>query len=354
MRRSALLPLALAVPALVLAGCGSSGSSTSATTATTGTGGGTSSVLVGAGSTLVAPLMSKWSSDYSKKANVTVTYGSIGSGGGISQITARTVDFGASDAPLTPDQAKAANGVVQIPWALAATVVVYNLRGAPNGLKLTGSVVADIYQGKVTHWNDPAIAKLNPGVTLPATKITPVYRSDSSGDTYAFTSYLAKVSPSWKSAVGASTQVSFPKGLGSKGNDGVSATLSRLNGGIGYVAISYVAPNHLDYARIQNAAGKYPTPGIASITAAAKAVTTIPSDNAISLVDPPASAPGAYPISTYTYALVPMKSGKATTMRDFLTYAVTAGQAFGPPLEFAPLPSHVVAADKKTIATITT
>jgi phosphate transport system substrate-binding protein len=336
--------------AATLTACGSSGSSSSSATATSGT----SSVLVGAGSTLVAPLMSKWSADYSKRANVTVTYGAIGSGGGIAQITARTVDFGASDAPLSPDQAKAANGVVQIPWALAATVVTYNLKGVPNGLKLTGPLVADMFQGKVATWNDPAIAKLNPGVTLPATKVTPVYRSDSSGDTYAFTSYLSKVSPSWQSAVGASTQVSFPKGLGSKGNDGVSATLSRLNGGIGYVAISYVAPNHLAYARIQNAAGKYPVPGIASISAAAKAVTTIPSDNAISLVDPPASAPGAYPISTYTYALVPMKSSKATTLRGFLTYAVTTGQAFGPPLQFAPLPSQVVAADKTTIGTIST
>jgi phosphate transport system substrate-binding protein len=349
-RRLICLPLAAVSLSIVLAACGSSGSSSSGTTAASSSG--TSSVVVGAGSTLVAPLMSKWSADYSKTANVTVTYGSIGSGGGIAQITARTVDFGASDAPLTPDQEKAAKNVLQIPWALAATVVSYHVKGVPNGLKLTGPVVADIYLGKVTKWNDPAITKLNPGVALPDTKITPVYRSDGSGDTYAFTSYLSKISPAWNSRVGTSTQVAFPTGLGAKGNDGVAAAVSTTNGAIGYVAISYVAANGLDYARIQNAAGAYPKPGIASITSAANAVTTIPSDTVISLVDPPASAKVAYPISTYTYALVPQSSPKAKTLQAFLSYAVTHGQKYGPPLQFAPLPSAVAAAAKTTIAKI--
>ena len=329
--------------ALFAAGCGGGGGS--------GNGGG-SKTLVGAGSTLVAPLAAKWSGDYQQRAGVTVTYGAIGSGGGIVQITARTVDFGASDAPLSPDQASSCEGCVQVPWALAATVTAYNVKGVPNRLRLSGPVLAEIFLGKVTQWNDSEIARLNPGVQLPATRIVPVFRSDGSGDTYAFSDYLAKVSPEWKDKEGVSTQVSFPTGTGAKGNDGVSAVIGRANGAIGYLAIAYVFSGHLDYALVQNAAGKFPVPGIPSILAAAKAATTIPADNAISITDPPASAPGAYPISTFTYAIVPKSSGKASTLRPFLTYAVTDGQTFGPPLRFAPLPPTIVTAAKKAIGTI--
>ena len=253
--------------ALPLAGCGGSSG---------GSGGSESKVLVGAGSTLVAPLLAQWSNDYAKKTGVTVTYGAIGSGGGIAQITARTVDFGASDAPFTPDQASACKDCIQLPWALGATLASYNLKGAPAKLKLSGPVLADIFLGKITHWNDPAIAKLNPGATLPATTITPVYRSDGSGDTYAFTDYLAKVSPEAKSKLGVSTQVNFPKGIGGKGNDGVAAVLGRTNGGIAYLGISYVFGNKLDYALIRNEAGKFPVPGPDTITAAANAVNDDP------------------------------------------------------------------------------
>ena len=329
--------------ALFAAGCGGGGGS--------GNGGG-SKTLVGAGSTLVAPLAAKWSGDYQQRAGVTVTYGAIGSGGGIAQITSRTVDFGASDAPLSPDQASSCEGCVQVPWALAATVTAYNVKGVPNRLRLSGPVLAEIFLGKVTQWNDSEIARLNPGVQLPATRIVPVFRSDGSGDTYAFSDYLAKVSPEWKDKEGVSTQVSFPTGTGAKGNDGVSAVIGRANGAIGYLAIAYVFSGHLDYALVQNAAGKFPVPGIPSILAAAKAATTIPADNAISITDPPASAPGAYPISTFTYAIVPKSSGKASTLRPFLTYAVTDGQTFGPPLRFAPLPPTIVTAAKKAIGTI--
>jgi phosphate transport system substrate-binding protein len=300
----------------------------------------------------VAPLLSQWSNDYGKKTGVTITYGAIGSGGGIAQITARTVDFGASDAPFTPDQAAACKGCLQVPWALAATLVSYNVKGAPTKLKLSGPVLAGIYLGKVTRWNDPAIAGLNPGAQLPATKITPVYRSDSSGDTYAFADFLAKVSPEWKSQKGVSTQVNFSAGVGGKGNDGVAAAVGRTDGAIGYLAISYVFSNKLDYALIRNEAGKFPVPGLDSISAAAASVTSIPSDNAISITNPPASAGAAYPISTFTYALVPESSGKAKTLRDFLTYAIGDGQKFGAKLQFAPLPSRVVEADRKTIARI--
>jgi phosphate transport system substrate-binding protein len=325
---------------LPLAGCGGSG----------GGGSGESKVLVGAGSTLVAPLVAQWSSDYAKKTGVTVTYGAIGSGGGIAQLTARTVDFGASDAPLTSDQASACKDCVQVPWALGATLASYNLKGAPAKLKLSGPVLADIFLGKITHWNDPAIAKLNSGATLPATPIIPVYRSDGSGDTYAFTDFLAKVSPEWKSKLGVSTQVSFPKGIGGKGNDGVAAVVGRQNGSIGYLGISYVFGNQLQYALIQNEAGNYPVPGPATITAAADSVETIPPDNAISITDPPASASDAYPISTFTYVLFPTTSGKAKTLRDFVTYAIGPGQKFGDKLQFAPLPAKVVSAAEQTLA----
>lgn len=330
-----------AVLALV-SGCGGSG----------GGSGGESKVLVGAGSTLVAPLVSQWSNDYSKKTGVTITYGAIGSGGGIAQITARTVDFGASDAPFTSDQASACKGCLQVPWALAATLVSYRLEGAPAKLKLSGAVLADIYLGKITRWNDGAIAALNPGAQLPDTKITPVYRSDASGDTYAFSDFLAKASAEWKSRKGVSTQVNFSAGVGGKGNEGVAAAVGRTDGAIGYLAISYVFSNDLDYALIRNEAGSFPVPGADSISAAAASVTSIPPDNAISITSPPASAVGAYPISTFTYALVRKSSDKAKALREFLTYAIGHGQSFGAKLHFAPLPARVVDADKKTIAEI--
>ena len=309
-------------------------------------------MLVGAGSTLIAPLMSQWSNDYAKRTGTTITYGAIGSGGGIAQITARTVDFGASDAPLSPDQASACKDCLQLPWALAATLVSYNVKGAPPRLKLSGPVLANIYLGTVKQWNDPAIAALNPGVKLPATKITPVYRSDSSGDTYAFSDYLSKVSPKWRSKEGISTAVNFPAGTGGKGNDGVAAAVQRADGAIGYLAIPYVFSNHLDYALVRNAAGNFPVPGSESIAAAAASITSIPPDNAISITNPPASAGGAYPISTLTYALVPKSSGRAEALRGFLTYAIGPGQKFGAKLQFAPLPAQVLKAGKQTIAQI--
>jgi phosphate transport system substrate-binding protein len=334
-----------AILALGVAACGSSSKEEKGS----GTTGG-SKTLVGAGSTLVAPLITgEWIPKYNEKEKVAVTYGPIGSGGGISQITARTVDFGASDAPLTPDEFKEAKGVVQIPWALAATTIAYNVEGVPNQLKLTGPVLAEIFEGKITTWNDPKIAALNPGVKLPAQKITPVYRSDGSGDTYAFTNYLSHVSPEWSSKIGHSTQVSFPVGIGGKGNSGVGADITDTKGSIGYIAIAYVLANKFDYALVQNAAGKYPVPGVLSIEAAAKTLKSVPANNEVSIVDPPASAPEAYPISTFTYALVPQKSSKAGLLKPFLKWAITTGQEFGPKLDFAPLPPEVVAADEATI-----
>ena len=346
MTKKLLSAIALALSlSMAVAACGSSSDNTSSS-------GSSSGPLVGAGSTLVAPLVSKWQPDFSDKSGITVTYGAIGSGGGIDQITARTVDFGASDAPLTPDQFSAAKGVEQIPWALGAVLPSYKVSGVSNKLKLSGPVLADIYLGNITAWNDPAIAKLNPGVSLPSTKITPVYRSDGSGDTYAWTNYLSSVSPEFKSKVGVSTQVKFPTGTGAEKSDGVAAAVSQTDGAIGYLGLAYISSNGLQYGLVQNSAGQFPNPDVASITAAAAAVKGIGKDNAISLTGLPASAKDAYPISTYTYVIVPLSSGKADELKKFITYAIGPGQEFGPDLNFAPLPSQVVAADKNAIAKI--
>jgi phosphate transport system substrate-binding protein len=342
-----LSAIALALTlSVAVAACGSSSSDNSSSS------GSSSGPLVGAGSTLVAPLVSKWQPDFSDKSGITVTYGAIGSGGGIDSITARTVDFGASDAPLTSDQFSAAKSVEQIPWALSGTVPSYNVSGVSNHLKLSGPVLADIFLGKITTWNDPAIAKLNSGVSLPSTKITPVYRSDGSGDTYAFTNYLSSVSPEFKSKVGVSTQVKFPTGTGAEKNDGVAAAISQTDGAIGYLGLAYVLSNDLNSAAVENSAGNFPEPGVDSVKAAAAAVSKIQSDNSIPLINLPASAKDAYPISTYTYIIVPLKSDKADELKKFITYAIGPGQEFGPDLDFAPLPSQVVAADKKAIAKI--
>jgi phosphate transport system substrate-binding protein len=327
---------------LVAAGCGGGG----------GSGSRSGGALLGAGSTFVFPLEAKWIPDYSKKQGVTITYGPIGSGGGIEQLTNRTIDFGASDAPLSPDQQKACKGCLQIPWALSGTSIPYNVPGTPKHLKLTGEILAHIYLGKVKTWNDPSIARLNPGTELPALRITPIYRSDSSGTTYNLTDYLAMVSNEWRTKIGIGTAVSFPVGAGAKGSSGVSAALIRASGGIGYVDTAYSIRNGFTYAALQNRAGSFELPTTAAVAAAAQAAQTIPPDNAISIVDPPASAAQAYPLSTFTYALVPERSAKADLLKPFLSYAITDGQSFGPPLEFARLPQKIVAADRKTIGRI--
>lgn len=318
-----------------------------------GSGGDASGPLTGAGSTFVAPLMSKWESDYASRTGNTVTYGAIGSGGGIEQITQRTVDFGASDAPLSSDQIDAANGVVQIPWSLGAVVPAYNLKGAPDHIKLTGEVLADIYLGNVTTWDDPAIAKLNPGVSLPATKITPVYRSDGSGDTYAFTDYLSKVSDAWDSQVGTSTQVKFPTGVGAEGSSGVAGSMTSTDGAIGYLTIAYVTSSDLHYALLQNAAGNFPEATIDNINAAAATVKSVP-PTGVSIVDPPASAKNAWPDSTFTYAIVPTSTPKAAALKQFLTYALGPGQAFAGDLGYGTLPAQVVSDDKAALEKIGT
>jgi phosphate transport system substrate-binding protein len=338
---------AILVLGLVAAGCGGSGQ-----TSTGGVAGArktSSSVLVGAGSTLVAPLIGQWQSPYSKAHNVTITYGAIGSGGGIDQITARTVDFGASDAPLTADQQNACNGCTMVPWALAATTVSYNVPGLSKPLRLNGATVAGIYLGTIKTWNDPRIAKLNPGVTLPSIPVKPVYRSDASGDTYAFTDYLSHVSSTWRSKVGgANTSVNWPTGVGGKGNAGVAAIIQQTEGAIGYVAIGQAVGSKLQYASIENLGKKFVKPSVRTI-AAAGATAHFKPDNSVSIVNPAASAKTAYPISTFTYAIVPRNPAELATLKQFLGYAVTTGQQYATALDFAPLPQNVVAKDKAII-----
>jgi phosphate transport system substrate-binding protein len=339
--------LAFAGAAIVLSvGASASFAATSRTTSIRDSGS-----LTGAGSTLIYPMISQWAPDFHNKTGISVAYGAIGSGGGIAQITARIVDFGASDAPMSPSQSAAANGVLQVPWALAATLVSYNLPGVKN-IHLSGLVLSRIYLGRIKYWDDPLIKLLNPGVKLPHVAITPVYRSDGSGDTYVFTDFLSQTSPNWRQDVGNSTQVNFRVGVGAKGNDGVAGVVEKTPGALGYLAISYVKQNHLAYALVRNAANKYVLPTIKAISAAASSVTNIPASNAISIVNPPANYPTAYPMSTFTYALVPQHSSKAAQIKQFLNYAITTGQQFGPALLFAPLPARILSLDKVTIAKI--
>jgi phosphate transport system substrate-binding protein len=308
--------------------------------------------LKGAGSSLVDPMVQAWSDELQDRSGIDLVYSPIGSGGGIQAITTRTVDFGASDAPLTPDQADSCDGCVLVPWALSATGVSYNLPDAGDDLRLSGPVIADIFLGEITNWSDRRITKLNPGKELPSQPIQPIYRSEGSGDTYAFTSYLSEVSPGWKEKVGVGTSVNFPNGAGGKGNAGVAGVMSRTPGALGYMGVAYAVQNKFGLAAIQNAAGKFVPPDLPGIAAAADAMGEPKPDNSIPIVDPPASAKGAYPISTFTYAIVPKDSPKTSELKELLEYAIGPGQEFAEQFVFAKLPEQVVELDKKTIAAL--
>jgi phosphate transport system substrate-binding protein len=312
----------------------------------------------GAGSSLVNPLVQQYIPAVGAAYGYSLNYASVGSTTGIADITARTVDFGASDAPLNATQAAACNGCVEIPWALSATTLSYNLPGVPNQLHLSGDVIAKIYLGQITNWNDPAIAKLNPKVKLPDLAITAVHRSDGSGDTYAFTDYLQRVSKQFQTTVGNNTLVNWPGGVGASGNAGVAGIVSSTSGAIGYLSAAYTIPNHLKVAAVQNAAGAYATPGLRGIAAAAAAFPT-PTDTTngveMHIVNPPKSAGKlAYPISTYTYVIVPKTSSKATALRKLVFWALTQGdKKYGPKLIFVPtFPSKVLSAAEKALTTI--
>jgi phosphate transport system substrate-binding protein len=313
----------------------------------------TAGSLTGAGSTFVAPLISTWIPKVDSAFGVKVTYGPIGSGGGIQQIINRTVDFGASDAPLTPDQFAACKGCVQIPWALSATSIAYRGDNLPDHIKLDGAAVANIFLGKIRKWNDPALKKLNKGRALPDLDITVIHRSDNSGTTYNLTEYLNSVSRQWKSGVGKGVAVDWPAGVGARGSSGVAAALSQTNGGITYVDVAYSLKNHFKIAAVKNRAGVFQLPGLRAIAAAGATILRVaPNNGGISIVNPAKRQPLAYPICTFTYVILPMNTSKAKELKQFVRWAITKGQAAGPKLLFSPLPKVVLNASIKTLNSV--
>jgi phosphate transport system substrate-binding protein len=312
--------------------------------------------ITGAGSTFVAPLVSKWTPAIGSAFGYTVQYSAVGSGAGIAAITNRQVDFGASDAPLTPDQATACKGCVQIPWALAATSIAYNIPGAPVHLNLDGQTISKIFLGEITNWNDPAIKALNKGASLPDLKITPVFRSDGSGTSYNFTDYLSSVNSEWKTKIGISTQPAFPAGVGAKGSGGVAGVVQRTAGAVTYVDVAYALTNHIRFAAVRNAAGKFLFPSLRRITAAGATVTKVPAGNELHIVNPAKKYDLAYPICTFTYVIVPQQSAHAAELRKLIFWALTQGQSsqYTAKLLFAPLPKPVLVASEKTLKTLHT
>jgi phosphate transport system substrate-binding protein len=300
----------------------------------------------GAGATFPYPIYSKWFSEYNKlNPNVRINYQSIGSGGGIRQLQNRTVFFGATDGPMTPDQLAAAPGrILHLPTVIGSVVPAYNLAGVTADIKFTGTLLADIFLGKVTKWNDPAIAQVNAGVALPNKDITVVHRSDGSGTTYVWVDYLAKVSPEWKKRVGVATAVSWPVGLGGKGNEGVAGLVKMTDGAIGYVEPVYANQNGIPFGSVQNADGVFVKSSIPSVTAAAaSAAANMPADFRVSITNAPGK--DVYPISSFTWLLFyedAADKARARTMVEFMRWALTDGQAFAVELGYSPLPAAVV------------
>jgi phosphate transport system substrate-binding protein len=313
--------------------------------------------LNGAGATFPAPLYTKWFDEYNKLTGVKINYQAIGSGGGISQITEGTVDFGASDGIMTADQqakAEAAHGpILHIPMTSGAVTIVYNLTGTGTGqLKLTGDVLANIYLKKITKWNDPAIAALNTGLTLPNTDIAVVHRSDGSGTTFIFTNYLSKVSSEWKDKVGNATSVNWPGDIGGQGNAGVAGQVKQIPGSIGYVELAYALQNNISYAILKNAAGNYIAPSLASTTKAAEGIT-LPDDMKVLITNSP--NPDAYPIAGFTWILAYVNQtdkDKGTALVNMMWWAIHTGQQYTTPLDYAPLPADAVTKAENEILSI--
>jgi phosphate transport system substrate-binding protein len=312
-------------------------------------------VVNGAGATFPYPIYSKWFDEYHKMhPDVEINYQSIGSGGGIKQVTAHTVDFGASDGPMTTQQLLSFPGkILHFPTVLGAVVPIYNLPGVSGEVKLTGPVLADIYLGKITRWDSAALKELNPDIQLPDAPIVVIHRSDGSGTSYCFTDYLSKISPEWKSKVGKGTAVNWPTGLGGKGNEGVAGIVKETPNSLGYVELIYALQNKLNYASVQNKAGKFLKGSVEGVTAAAASVANnMPKDFRVSITDAPGE--DAYPISTFTWLLVFQSTGgeKGRILKDFLSWMVNDGQKFAPALGYAPLPDSVREMEKKTIESV--
>ena len=310
----------------------------------------------GAGATFPYPIYSKWFSEYNKlHPEVEINYQSIGSGGGIRQLTNQTVFFGATDGPMTSDQQYQAPGsILHLPTVLGAVVPIYNIPGVTTQLKFSGKVLADIILGSVTKWNDSAIRALNPGVNLPDTDITVAHRSDGSGTTYIFVDYLSKVSPTFKSKVGVATSVNWPVGVGGKGNEGVAGLVKQTPGSIGYVELIYAKQNKIDYGLVQNLDGEFVSATLESVTAAASAAgKAMPKDFRVSITNAPGKT--AYPISSFTWLLFyesPKDKQRAKIMVDFVKWALTDGQKYAADLGYAPLPQEVVALEMDAVKRI--
>ncbi len=313
-------------------------------------------LLNAAGATFPYPIYSKWFDVYhTAHPNVQINYQSIGSGGGIRQLQAGTVDFGASDGPMTDEQlAQSKVKVLHFPTVLGAVVPTYNVSGVTNDLNFTQKALAGIYLGTITKWNDPEIAKANPGVKLPGDDIVVVHRSDGSGTSYIFTDFLSKASGDWKSKVGAATSVNWPVGLGGKGNEGVTGLVKQTPGSIGYIELVYAVQNKIDYGKVQNAAGKFVKADLAGVTAAAAGVAkAIPDDFRVSITNAP--GPASYPISSFTWLLIPAQipdAAKKNVIKDFLKWMLTDGQNYNEGLFYSKLPSLVVTKEMKAIALI--
>ena len=307
--------------------------------------------LNGAGATFPYPMYSKWFSEYhTLHSDIEINYQSIGSGGGIRQVLAGTVDFGASDGPMTDEQlAQAKIKILHIPTVLGADVPAYNVPGASGELKFTPEALANIFLGKITSWNDAAIAVANPGMKLPDVPIVVVHRSDGSGTTYIFTDYLSKVSSDWKSGPGKGTSVKWPVGLGGKGNEGVAGMIRQMPGSIGYIELIYAAQNKIPYGAVKNASGNFVKASLDSVTAAAASVKTMPADFRVSITN--ASGKDSYPISSFTWLLIPVQAkdaAKGKIISDFLNWMLDDGQKMTANLTYAPLPQNVV--DKVKVA----
>jgi len=308
--------------------------------------------LNGAGATFPNPMYSKWFSEYHKlHADVQINYQPIGSGGGIRQVIAGTVDFGASDMPMTDDQLREAKfKVLNIPTVLGAVVPAYNIPGVTGEVKFTPDALAGIFLGKITKWNDKAIASANPGVNLPNQDILVVHRSDGSGTSFIWTDYLSKVSSEWKNQVGSGTSVKWPIGLGGKGNEGVAGSVRQLQGSIGYVELIYAVQNNIAYGSVRNAAGNFVKASLEGVTAAAAAAPKMPADFRVSITNAPGKE--SYPISSFTWLLIPAQSkdsAKGKILADFLNWMETDGQKMTAALSYAPLPESVSEKVKEAI-----
>jgi phosphate transport system substrate-binding protein len=308
--------------------------------------------LNGAGATFPYPMYSKWFSEYHKlHPDIEINYQSIGSGGGIRQVLAGTVDFGASDGPMTDDQLKEAKTkILHVPTVLGADVPAYNIPGVTAELKFTPETLAGIFLGKITSWNDAALKKDNPGVSLPDQAIIVIHRSDGSGTTYIWTDYLSKISPEWQSQVGKGTSVKWPVGLGGKGNEGVAGLIRQMPGACGYIELIYAVQNKIPYGVVKNAAGSFVKASLESVTAAAGSVKNMPADFRVSITNAPGK--DAYPISSFTWLLIPTQSKDAARgkiLADFLNWMVSDGQKMTAELTYAPLPESVAARVKEEI-----